>query len=338
MASVIYLLEIPVMNPKRWLAYLWKPVLWFGLGTSVAFASNFLFVNLSGNGSGGNFAPSLASEKLWYRLLPNSTYPHGVLLDLLLVSAPLILIIFFALRRGSEPFQPVRLAGIFGTLLILCAGGLVVSTKIGGGSDLHNMDAYLILLLLVALYLFFGVYIPEHAQTKSFLADQRPLHLFLTILGIAVPVWFAIQSGGPVFTWDHLQAERELNALKSQAETVSSQGGDVLFISQRQLLALKIVDVPLVPDYEQDFLMEMVMSHNSAYLNRFQSDLQARRFALIVADEQNIHYYGRKGSFGEENDLWVQEVSIPLLCYYHPALPASKFGVVLYVPNEQPCK
>jgi hypothetical protein len=338
MASVIYLLEIPVMNPKRWLAYLWKPVLWFSLGTLVAFASNFLFVNLSGNGSGGNFASSLTSEKLWYRLLPNFTYPHGVLLDLLLVSAPPILIIFFTLRQASGALHSVRLVGIFGILLILCAGGVVVSTKIGGGSDLHNMDAYLILLLLVAAYLFFDVTTPEHAKAKSFLDYQRPVHLFLTILGLTVPVWFAMQTGQPVFIWDRLQADQELYALKSQAETVSSQGGEVLFISQRQLLALKIVNVPLVPDYEQDSLMEMVMSQNHAYLDRFQSDLQAQRFALIVADEQNIHYYGKKGSFGEENDLWVQNVSIPLLCYYHPASPANEFGVMLYVPNEQPCK
>jgi len=229
------------------------------------------------------------------------------------------------------------LAGIFGILLVLCAGGVVVSTKIGGGSDLHNLDAYLILLLLVAIYLFFGVYSPDHGNTGLFLDDLRPSHLFLAILALAVPVWFALQSGSPLFTWDRLQAEQELSVLKSQAEISSSQGGEVLFISQRQLLALKIVDVPLVPDYEQDFLMEMVMSHHRAYLDRFQSDLRMRRFVMIIADEQNIHYYGKTSSFGEENDLWVQEIAVPLLCYYRPIIPVSNMGIVLFVPKENLC-
>ncbi|MGB8212816.1 MAG: hypothetical protein WCE68_04575 [Anaerolineales bacterium] len=337
-ASVLYLLENPITQPKRWFAYLWKPMLWFLTGTLVAIASNVFYMSWSGNGGGGNFTSSLTSDMLWYRLLPNPTYPHGVLPDLLLVSIPLILAIIFALRQGRGAFRPVRLVGILGSLLVLCIGGLVVSAKIGGGSDLHNLDAYLILLLLVAVYLFFGTSRPEPGKLKPFLADQRRLSIFLFILGIVVPVGFALQYGRPILPWDHQQANQEVSILKSEAETISRQGGEVLFISERQFLALKTINVPLVPDYEQDYLMEMVMSHNRAYLDQFQADLKAHRFALIVADEQRIHYYGRKSSFGEENDLWVQDVSIPVLCYYSPAYILPYSGTALYVPSEQPCK
>ena len=141
-----------------------------------------------------------------------------------------------------------------------------------------------------------------------------------------------------VFAWDKAQTDRTLTLIRQEAGNISSQGGQVLFISQRQLVALKMVDVPLVPDYEQDFLMEMVMSHNRAYLDRFQNDLRTQRFAAIVLDAQNTHFYGRTRAFGEENDLWVQEVTIPLLCYYESPQAFTGLSTIVYTPRGQPCK
>jgi hypothetical protein len=339
MAGVIYLLECPLKDQKRWAAYLWKPIFWFLIGTLTAYGSNMLYMNWSGNGGGGNFSSSLTSDLLWYRLFPNATYPHGVLWDLLIVSIPLLLIIVLRLRQEHGTIHPLRLIGMFGILLVLCAGGVVVSTKIGGGSDLHNLDAYLILLLLVGGYLFFGVFTPEQGETGPFSTNPRPIHVFLISLVVAVPVLLVLQRGLPAFTWDRLKAEQEISALKNRAETISSQGGEVLFISQRQLLALKIVDVPLVPEYEQDALMEMVMSHNRAYLDRFQNDLRQQRFAMIVAEPQIDHFYQRDRSFSEENNLWVVEVTQPLLCYYTKTNPSTAYpDVAVYIPSSQPCK
>jgi hypothetical protein len=99
-----------------------------------------------------------------------------------------------------------------------------------------------------------------------------------------------------------------------------------------------MVKVPLIPEYEQDFLMEMVMSHNRPYLDHFQADLRSQKFAMVVADEQNLHYYGKSEAFGAENDLWVQEVSIPILCYYRPITQPGDSGVVLYAPRDEPCQ
>ncbi len=119
---------------------------------------------------------------------------------------------------------------------------------------------------------------------------------------------------------------------------MAKTGGEVLFITQRQLLALKMVNVPLVPDYEQDYMMEMVMSHNRPYFDQFQKDLQTQRFSMIVASAYSQLCKGSGKAFGNENDLWVEEVVIPLNCYYLEVPEFVNQPVALYVPRDQPCK
>ena len=337
MAAAIYLLETPIPQPKRWLSYLWKPLFWFGLGNLTAFAANLAFVRWTGNGGAGNFTSSLSSDMLWYRLFPNSTYPHGILLDIVLVSLPLLVVLYLASARERR-LHPWRVAGLLAILLVLCAGGLVVSVKIGGGADLHNLDAYLILLLLVGGYFFFGAAEPDDGAVESILTFRSSFRTLLLALALIIPLGMALTTGDTLFTWDRARVERSYSILKGQIEAASARGGPVLFISQRQLLALKRIDAPLVPEYEQDALMEMVMSHNSAYLEHFQADLRAQKFGMIVAEPQTVHYYGRTSYFGEENDLWVNQVSIPMLCYYEPYMQPGLLGVTLYVPRQTPCK
>jgi hypothetical protein len=335
LAGVIYLFEIPYRDSKSWVRYLWKPAAWLLAGTALAFGVNSLYNLLSGNAvKGGQFASSLTSDLLWYRLLPNATYPPGILLATALASAPLALIIFLVLRRYRQAFHPSRLAGIFAVMAVLLVGGLVVSIKIGGGSDLHNLDAYFLMLMLCAGYAYFRGWAPEHPMDLP--ASRDIPVLFLVII---LPIWFILQTGGTWFTWDHGLASRLENTIRARAEQVAQGGSEVLFISQRQLLALKQVDVPLIPAYEQDYLMEMVMSHNQVYLSRFQSDLRQQRFAMIVAEPQVDHLYQRDRGFSEENNLWVQDVSKPLLCYYELASqPDMEFNVSVYIPRNRPCQ
>jgi hypothetical protein len=96
--------------------------------------------------------------------------------------------------------------------------------------------------------------------------------------------------------------------------------------------------VPLVPEDELVFLMEMAMSNNSAYLDVFHNDLREQRFSVIVSEPLKVNYQGRSHSFGEENDAWVKNVSEPVLCYYQPAIQLESIGVVLYTPREDPCR
>jgi hypothetical protein len=334
-AGVLYLFEIPYKDSRSWVRYLWKPATWLLSGTILAYGVNSLYNVVSGNAvRGGQFASSLTSDLLWYRLLPNATYPLGILLATILASVPIVLIILLVLRRYHQTFHPLRLAGIFAATTILLAGGLVVSIKIGGGSDLHNLDAYFLMLALFGGYVYFRRWAPE-------LPMDLPVTSYLPALALVIilPIWFILQTGGALFTWDHVMANEVENTIRARAEQIAQGGGEVLFISQRQLLALKMMDVPLIPAYEQDYLMEMVMSHNQAYLDLFQSDLRQHRFAMIVAEAQYEHLYQRDRGFAEENNLWVQDVSKPILCYYELAnQPGMEFNVSVYVPRNQPCK
>ena len=237
----------------------------------------------------------------------------------------------------QRTLHPLRRTGLLAILLVLGLGGLVVSVKIGGGGDLHNLDAYLILLALTGGYLFFGRAEPESEQSFSNHTNPANLRTLLIALALAIPIGMALQTGETVFTWDRAKVERVFSLTREQIEA-AARGKPVLFISQRQLLALKMIDAPLMPEYEQDALMEMVMSHNSAYLERFQADLRAQKYGMIVAEPQIVHYYGKTNYFGEENDLWVKQVSIPLLCYYEPYMQPGLLGMTLYIPRETPCQ
>jgi hypothetical protein len=113
-------------------------------------------------------------------------------------------------------------------------------------------------------------------------------------------------------------------------------GGEVLFITERQLLTFHTLEnVPLSPDYENIFLMEMAMANNRPYLNAFRNDLQRHRFALIVTGPVTIQYQGRSHQFGEENDAWTQRVSVPLLCYYASEVTLQEVNVQILAPRSK---
>ena len=66
--------------------------------------------------------------------------------------------------------------GLAVPLLVLLAGGLVVSTKIGGGADVHNLDAYMAMLLFITSALFWGQYAPA-GQPVIVYSPAYDLHL-----------------------------------------------------------------------------------------------------------------------------------------------------------------
>jgi hypothetical protein len=333
-AAVLYLIEIQIRKSEELLAYLWKPVLWVLGGSAIAYVSNLVYISLTGNGVGGNFISSLNSALLWYRLLPNPTSQQGILLDLVILAGPLILALIICGKFWIHSLHPLRLAGIFTSLGVLLAGGLIVSVKIGGGSDLHNLDAFLILLTLVAGYFLFDNYHPDKPFDKPAILRKA----WLTALILFTPVWMILRMNSTMFVWDIPKTEQTLQLIKNTVEGISNQDGEILFISQRQLLALQMIKAKLVPDYEQDFLMEMVMSHNQSYLDQFHQDLRTQKFNAIVLDAQNVHQYGSSRAYGEENDLWVLEVTNPLLCYYEVPPAFSALSIVVYTPRSQPCK
>ncbi len=322
LALALYLLETPLaagqtlaafLRPsaadwKRLLAYLRQPALWSLAGLALAYAANRLYAPLSGQPDPSVFKSTFSQDLLWYRLWPSPTYPPGILPMILLVSLPLLLLILVDLARAR--LHPLRCLGLAAMLTVLLLGGLVVSVKIGGGSNLHNLDAYLLLLLVWGAYLLASA-APSEPGGR---ADWRPA--WLLVLALCLPLAPLLQEGQPVHFPDPQQDREVLASLQAEVARAAAKG-PVLFIWQRQLLTFhQVQGVALIPEYETVDLMEMAMANNPSYLGRFNADLQAHRFALIVVDQQNGLIKSGEDSFPEENNVWVRRITAPLLASY----------------------
>jgi hypothetical protein len=77
------------------------------------------------------------------------------------------------------------------------------------------------------------------------------------------------------------------------------------------------------------------MGLNSNYFELFRRDLENHRFSMIVSDPLYIVFQGSKVAFGEENDAWVEQVTIPILEYYEPVAKFDKVLVWLLAPIEE---
>ncbi len=347
LVAALYLLETNLKGKPAW-RYLEPPAIWVLGGTLTGYASQQAYQLWSGNPISW-FGSSFTSDLLWYRLLPNVTFPLGILPSAILVSIPLIGLIGLRDVHHWKEFHSIRLFGLAAILGVLFIGGVVVSVKIGGGSNLHNLDAYLALLLVIGSAVFFDQFVPDQPiqseyNTRGDLPPPaNPLLKYSRGIFIAgalvIPLYFILSAGGQLPSRDYPAAQDALQTINSATQAAASQGGEVLFISQRQLLTFDYVkNIPLVPEYELVFLMEMAMSDNAVYMHAFQSDISHQRFAMIVAEPLVVQWQGRNHGFGEENDAWVKGVSEPVLCYYEPTVKLDSVGLVLYVPRTSPCK
>ncbi|PWH12222.1 MAG: hypothetical protein DDG60_14360 [Anaerolineae bacterium] len=333
LAAALYLLETPFPKNggRSTFRYLLQPAAWFIVGSVLAFLSMQVYIALSGIGKTENFYTSLTSSLLWYRLWPNATYSLGVLPGIVLYSLPmwLVLAIVFAQRT----IHPLRMGLLVLGLAVLFAGGIVVSMKIGGGGDIHNMDAYAVALLIVSAYLFFGRYAREREETQP----SFPIHWAVTALLVLVPVWFIQRAPISLVTYDKAASQAVLAALRQEVEAVHAQGGEILFITQRHLLSMQMLPpVKMVPEYEREELMEMAMANNEAYLDRFKAELRAQRFDLIIVDPLTTNMLGSEYAMGEENNAWVRFAARPILCNYRAKQTFAADRIVLYVPQETP--
>jgi hypothetical protein len=331
LAIGLYLLEEPVSSYRNFWRYLLKPAMWLMLGLLTALVSQSLYIYWSGNqGNLSAFGSSFTSDLIWGRLWANPTYPLGVVPGIIIVSAPMIAIVTHALRGRLSAWHPIRLVGLGGMLVVLFAGGLVVSVKIGGGGDLHNMDAYMTLLGIVAGYLFF-----DRAVLDKLAAAYHP-SLLISYLSLVVPVGFAILSVAIPKPVDFTHVAQDIQTLQEATSQAVANGQEVLFINQRHLLADKsITGIPLVPEYELVTLNEMAMSNNETYLEHFYSDLREHRFGVIVASAQFTDFQPSDYPFAAENNTWALRVARPLVCEYRVDVTLSG-GIAIMVPRESP--
>jgi hypothetical protein len=168
-------------------------------------------------------------------------------------------------------------------------------------------------------------------------SPARTSPLWLNIAAVMAPMLFLLGTGAPIEAHDARQTAAELDAIREGVARTAASGGDVLFISERQLLTFgEISGVRLFPDYETVFLMEMAMSRNEPYLESFHNDLRSQRFGLIVVHDLETGLQGREHNFGEENDAWVEEVSQPILCSYEPTTTIASLSLQLLTPRANP--
>jgi hypothetical protein len=329
-AAVLYLLEQPVNGKSLW-RYLSRPLLWFVVGTLVAFLSQRIYIYLSG-ADPVSFYTSLSSDLLWYRLLPNETYFLGLLPAAVLASLPLWLVMYIVIRANrTEQWKPVRLLLIGAALLVLFLGGLIVSLKIGGGADIHNLDAYWVVLLIVFSYLVFARYRLENGELSRFV----PLPWILVLALLLMPAWSWTRYNIAHKTYDVNATRAVLQKIQDKVDEVNARGGKILFITQRQLISMHMLKgVTLIPDYEREDLMEMAMSNNTTYLDRFKKDMQDQRFDLIVVDPLTYNVISRNRSFSEENNVWVRRVMKSILCNYREDVTFPADEISLYVPQQ----
>ncbi len=326
LAIAIYLLETPLKD-KGWRYWLFP--FFCGLsGIGSAVGAQFLYINISGNADVSAFGSSFNSDLLWDRLLPNENF-IGILLAIALVSSPLVFSLLRMVQGKTNKIHLLRWVALLFMLSILFLGGLVVSVKIGGGGDLHNMDAFMVLLILIVTSFFAEQVIDEHGKTPSW---GRPSSSVIAA-ALLIPLGFAIPRVGSFYQYNETAAQKDIQTLQNYAEEALQNNGQVLFVTERQLFTFdELKGIPLIPEYEQIELMEMAMSGNRAYLESFYADLTSHRFAIIITESQK-YTLRTKGRFVEEDNAWVQYVGAPLLCAYKPITSLTTTNIQIFIPR-----
>lgn len=337
LAVTLYMLEKPISEGKLGRYFTW-PIAFGASGVLTAFLSQWLYIYWSGNPV-NQFTSSFASDLLFYRLLPNPTYPQGILGGVILYSTPFWLIIGIYLVKQWRRYHLIRIILLGLTALTLLTGGIIVSLKIGGGSNLHNLDAYFGIIIVITLYIYFTKFEPDYPTVmKTELHHRIFLNYIQTgavVFALFLPITNALRYGGPLSIPEPEVVQKALRQIARITEKPAASGKDILFIGERQLVTFNVLPkIKLIPDYERVFLMEMAMAGNESYLDQFEADLQNQKYALIINEPVFIRYKGSSEPFGEENDAWVKHVAEPILCYYKPLKYLKEVRVQILVPRE----
>lgn len=331
LAALLYFLETPNFEEKNLWKYIRQPLLWIGIGVICSFLANLAYIPLSGNSNMANFTTSFTSDLLWNRLLPGPTFPKGILTGILWLNAPLLLLLTFRLPAIRKEFGVLPRIFLLLALSVFFVGGLFVSVKIGGGSNLHNMDAFMLILLVSIDYLCFSNFYPS--------GELHFKHTFSIILVLALflqPFFWSLSAWNPRRYFSAESLQHDLAEINGTIDLINSKDpqSKILFISQRQLLTFRYVtNTPLIPEYETLELMEMAISDQRTYLEQFYADLAAHEYDMIIVTKQYLVFKGEKDAFSEENNAWVRNISIPLMKYYTPITWLRYTDTEIYVPR-----
>jgi hypothetical protein len=264
---------------------------------------------------------------LWYRLWPNSTYSFGILFGSVLASGAMLILVLYWMVSRTKRLDFWQSAAILTAVIGLLIAGLVASVKIGGGSNLHNLDMYFAVLLLV-----FVLFLQEKVKIRESLIWPRAQWILLGLV-ILLPVLSTTWSGGPLVLPKQDLTRFTLREIKKESAERANTG-EVLFLDQRQLITFgEVTGIELVQDYEKKYMMDQAMAGNQAYFAQFYDDLQKKRFSLIVSEPLNISEKTNVDDFSEENNAWVQHVTIPVYEYYTSIYLDKKNNIQMFIPK-----
>ena len=268
---------------------------------------------------------------LWDRLFPNPTYAPGILLGTLWATLPVVMVLLWLAWKGAWKFNRWQALGMVVPSLAFLGVGLVASTKIGGGSNLHNLDMIWVALVLVAGWAWKDlVYACTHAGLT------RTWGVVLVSLALISPAMYAVQYGTPLVLPPEVKIQAALDSIR-QNVAQAQQHGEVLFLDDRQLLTFgEVTNVPLVVEYEKKYLMDQAMAANADYFKQFNQDLAAHRFVMIITEPLALTYKSIENNFNEENNAYVHWVTAPLMCYYQPKITYEEVSTQILVPRSTP--
>jgi hypothetical protein len=263
------------------------------------------------------------------RLWPNSTYGEGILLGFIIMALPLIVLLIWFIQTGLWKVNKLAIAAGVVSLSGFMVLGLVASTKIGGGSNLHNLDMFILTLLFLAVIAVSQLQIKTDFTLSGIHQWVIPVIVFVMVF----PGWTAYRTGSPVKRPKPDLENRSLATIKQEVDNAKSIG-EVLFIDQRQLLTFGYIkNIPLVPDYEKKYMMDQAMGNNKQYFDEFYKDLIEKRFSIIVSDVLKTQYQQQEDAFSEENNAYVKWVSRQVLKYYEPIVTIKPLGIELLIPK-----
>ena len=188
---------------------------------------------------------------LWDRLFPNTTYAPGILLGAAWAALPIVILLAWLVIRRVWKINLLQVLGVALPNLAFLGVGLVASTKIGGGSNLHNLDMFWVGMVMAAAWAWKEV-VPKYARLGEL---QLPAVVLISV-ALVTPAMYLIQYGSPLVLPDKQEVQEAMQTLKTQVAQAQQQG-EVLFLDQRQTLTFgDIQGVPLVVEYEKKYLMD----------------------------------------------------------------------------------
>jgi hypothetical protein len=282
---------------------------------------------------------ALSSDQplLWYRLLPNDTLGPGVLLLALRYTLPLWIILGWWMFSTRGQLDWVQRLAISGALIGFFAIGLVISTKIGGGGDLHNLDMFLVTLLVVTVLWLTSLNLSSLQTRWPAWAGALVAFLMFWVVYPFTPLHPGSDHHPRLDLANENRTSEAFSAVRQEVEKFA-RSGEVLFMDHRQLLTFGYLSaIPFVPEYEKKYMMDQAMANNAGYFQAYYRDLAEQRFALIVTEPLRTKRREELGGpFSEENDAWVLWVSNPTLCFYEPLYESTDVNIELLVPKQNP--